>query len=612
MIHLCFIIFSMSTPSLHMFNSSLKAGLLFRLFTVSFVTATLVSCSGGSNDPNSPQKTSVVQTSMGPVQGLLRNGVHEYRGIPYALPPTGQLRWALPQPVTTSWSDVYKADEFGPACPQQARFNLTEESLHEDCLSINVSVPTDLKPGEKLPVLFWIHGGAFVGGSSSLYRLDKLAREGRLVVVSANYRLGVLGFMPNPIFAVNGYNGNYGLEDQRLAMKWVQDNIDAFGGDKNNVTIAGESAGAGATCMHVASPEQVVSQTQVKVKNLFHKAIVQSAGCLQQMPTLTQAQASGSVSARIQEALCPAQTYPTHEAALACMREQKVTDILTAQGKNSEGEIVAFSPVTGSNEQPNATVPVQFEAAVKMTGGLVDVPMIMGGTRDEMSLYVGYFWQDRERNPINSSTIMNWLGLFYDSAPLNGLSAITTKYPDLLSTDDAKVAATLGSVLSRYNPKIGLNNCLYLQVSDAILNAPARQNKSLFQFEFADPAAPVCGVGMAEPCPSFLKNGGAVHSSELNYLFPNMSNTKAIDAPDLLPASQALANQMVTYWSKFAYTGSPNTTELPVWPVYRGATVRFGGDSVMLLAPNNVKAYNADNEHSCSGFWLGQYPSRLQ
>lgn len=166
--------------------------------------------------------TSIIQTSLGSVEGLLRNGVYEYRGIPYAKPPTGNLRWATPQPITTLGSHIFKAHNFGAPCPQQVRFNLTEESLTEDCLSINVAVPADIKPGEKLPVLFWIHGGGFVGGSSNLYRLDKLAREGRLVVVSANYRLGVLGFMPLPVFAENGYNGNYGLEDQRLAMQWVR------------------------------------------------------------------------------------------------------------------------------------------------------------------------------------------------------------------------------------------------------------------------------------------------------------------------------------------------------------------------------------------------------
>ena len=568
----------------------------------------LISCSGSSSS-NGPTLAPVVQTPLGPVQGLVRNGANEYRGMPYALAPTGNLRWALPQPVTAAWTSVFQAYNFGPACPQQARFNLTEESLNEDCLSINVSVPADIKPGEKLPVLFWMHGGAFVGGSSNLYRLAKLAREGRLIVVSANYRLGALGFMPNAAFASNGYNGNYGLEDQRLAMKWVQDNIEAFGGDKTNVTIAGESAGAGSTCMHLASPEQVVSQSQVKVKTLFHKAIVQSAGCMQIMPTVTEAQASGSVSAKVQTALgCPNLSEPD---VLTCMRGKSVSDILVAQGNSSEGQIVAFSPVTGTNAEPNATVPVAFKDAVTSAGGLVNVPMIMGGTQTELVLYAGYFWQDRAQNPVNSSTINGYLSNFYNPAPSGGLSAITTQYPNLTSSDSDLVTETLGLVLTDYNPTVGINNCLYLHSSDAILNSPSRNNKPIYQFEFADAAAPVCGVGIAEPCPPFLKNGGAVHSSELNYLFPNLSNTKAINGPDLAPASQLLANQMVAYWAKFAYTGSPNVVGLPTWPQYSGATVPFGGSSVMLLDPNNVKAYDSDTPHQCSSFWKGQYPSLL-
>lgn len=580
-----------------------------RVLTIGFLTALLLSCSSGSSS-NGPTLAPVVQTSLGPVQGIARNGAYEYRGMPYALAPTGDLRWALPQPVTASWTSVFPAYDFGPACPQQARFNLTEESLNEDCLSINVSVPADIKPGEKLPVFFWIHGGAFVGGSSNLYRLDKLAREGRLVVVSINYRLGALGFMPNPAFASNGYNGNYGLEDQRLAMKWVQDNIEAFGGDKTNVTIAGESAGAGSTCMHLASPEQVVSQSQVTVKTLFHKAIVQSAGCMQIMPTVTEAQASGSVSANVQAALCP--NASGTDAVLTCMRQQSVSDILVAQGNSSAREIVAFSPVTGSNTESNATVPVAFKDAVTSLGGLVNVPMVMGGTKTELVLYAGYFWQDRASHPVNSSTINTWLSNFYNPLPFGGLSAITSQYPNLTSSDSDLVTETLGLALSDYNPTVGINNCLYLHTSDAILNAPSRNNQPIYQFEFADAAAPVCGIGIADPCPPFLQNGGPVHSSELNYLFPNLSNTAAINAPDLAPASQLLANQMVAYWAKFAYTGSPNVSGLPNWPQYNGATVPFGGPSVQLLdTNNNVGAYNSDSQHQCTAFWKIQYPSTL-
>lgn len=571
-----------------------------RLLVLGLLFACLLSCSSGSNNSSSPTLAPVVQTALGPVQGIARNGAYEYRGMPYALAPTGNLRWALPQPVTAAWSNVFQAYDFGPACPQQARFGLTEESLNEDCLSINVSVPADIKPGEKLPVFFWIHGGAFVGGSSSLYRLDKLAREGRLVVVSANYRLGALGFMPNQAFASNGYNGNYGLEDQRLAMKWVQDNIEAFGGDKNNVTIAGESAGAGSTCMHLASPDQIVSQSNVKVKNLFQKAIVQSAGCLQAMPTVSEAEST--LGANVQASL------QCNNAAdvLACMREKSVAEILKAQGDNSSG-IVSFSPVTGNN-----TVPKTFKDAAN-AGGLVNVPMMMGGTRTELLLYMGYYWQEAIKfGPISSSVIDTWLGAFYNPPPLNGLSAIKIQYPNLTNPDGDLATETLGKALSDYNPAIGLNNCLYLHTSDVILNGRSG-NLPIYQFEFADAAAPVCGVGIAGTCPPFLKNGSPVHSSELNYLFPNLSNTKAINAPDLAPASQALANQMVAYWAKFAYTGDPNGNALPTWLPYAGKTTPFGGSSVQLLdTNNNVRPYNSDNQHQCTAFWRGQYSQFLQ
>ena len=571
----------------------------------------LISCSGSSSS-NGPTVAPVVQTPLGPVQGLVRNGANEYRGMPYALAPTGNLRWALPQPVTATWSSVFQAYNFGPACPQNARFGVTEASDNEDCLSINVSVPADIKPGEKLPVMFWIHGGAFVGGSSKLYRLDKLAREGRLIVVSANYRLGALGFMPNAAFASNGYNGNYGLEDQRLAMKWVQDNIESFGGDKTNVTIAGESAGAGSVCMHLASPDQVVSQSQVKVKDLFQKAITQSAGCMQPLPTVSEGEAKASAS--IQGALCPASSNPTNADILACMRRQTVAKLLDQQQAYADThatDVTAFSPVTGDR-----TVPLSFKDAAA-ADKLVNVPMIMGGTKSELVLYTGYFWQDSQKPvdpdaPINASTISFWLAAFYkDPAPAGGIAAITSypAYAGLLSSDSNVVAETYGQVLSDYNPSLGINNCLYLRSSDVILNTPSR-NKPIYQFEFADAAAPACGVGIGNPCPPFPM--GPVHSSELNYLFPNLSNNSKINAPDLAPASQHLANQMVAYWASFAYTGSPEVTGLPNWPQYTGKTVPFGGSSVMKLDPNNVGAYNSDAAHQCTAFWQGQYPSQLQ
>lgn len=591
-----------------------KVSPLLQTLSVIFSSIILVSCSSGSNS-SGQQLAPVIQTQLGPVQGLVRNGANEYRGMSYALAPTGDLRWALPQPVTASWSNVFQAYDFGPACPQVARNGLTEASDNEDCLSINVSVPADMKPGEKLPVMFWIHGGAFVGGSANLYRLDKLAREGRVVVVSANYRLGALGFMPNTAFASNGYNGNYGLEDQRLAMKWVQDNIEAFGGDKTNVTVFGESAGAGSICMHLASPDQVVAGTEIKVKNLFHKAITESAACMQPLPTVTEAENKYNNSPEsIQGVLCPSSSYPTNAAVLTCMRNQPIAQLLAQQEAYSEAnatDVTAISPVIGGN-----TVPLSFKDAAA-ADLLVNVPMIMGGTKSELVLYAGYFWQDSLKTvspgyPLNASTMMSiWLPAFYSNpSPVGGISAITTQYPGLLSADSNVVAETYGQVLSDFNPQLGINNCLYLRSSDVILNTYSRYNKPIYQFEFADEAAPVCGVGIADPCPPFPM--GPVHSAELNYLFPNFSNTAKINAPDLAPASQTLANQMVAYWAKFAYTGAPEVTGLPSWPQYAGKTQPFGGSSVMLLDPNNVGSYNSDNQHNCSAFWKNQYPTRLQ
>ena len=591
----------------------------YQVIAPCFILLVSACSQGESTQPVAP----VVQISSGSVQGVIRTytpapssdnaptsaySVHEYRGIPYALPPTGNRRWALPEPVKSLGSGVFKAYEFGPACPQNPRAGSPEKYVNEDCLSLNITTPTDLKAGEKLPVFFWIHGGAFVGGSSNLYRLDKLAHEGRLIVVSVNYRLGALGFMPNPAFAANGYNGNYGLEDQRLAMKWVQDNIAAFGGDPSNVTIAGESAGAGSVCMHLASPDQVVAQSQVKVKDLFHKAIVQSAGCMSKLPTVTEGEAKAGAS--IQGNLCPNSTHKTNAEVLACMRAQSTETILAQQEIYTAAnptDVTSISPVIGGN-----TVPLSFRDAAAQNK-LVNVPLIMGGTKSELVLYVGYFWQDSQRAenpgpPINRLTINRWLESFYNPLPVGGIDAIKRQYPNLSNADSNIVAETFGEVLSDYNPRLGITNCNYLNSSDTILRTPSRAFP-IYQFEFADPNALVCGVGIGDPCPPF--DMGPVHSSELNYLFPNLSFTSKINAPNLSPTSQALANQMVAYWANLAYIGTPNKAGLPTWPTYTGKTQRYGGASVLRFEPGKVQAMNSDYAHQCSAFWTTQYPNEL-
>lgn len=530
--------------------------------------------------------TPVARTDLGTIRGASRNGAAEYRGIPYAAPPVSSLRWALPQPATP-WSGVRDASAFGDACPQTRRYGLTEASATEDCLTLNVSTPPDLAQGEKLPVLFWIHGGAFVGGSTGLYRLDRLATLGRLVVVSVNYRVGVLGFM-----AIKGidpdFNGDVGLEDQRFALRWVQRNIASFGGDPDNVTVAGESAGAGSVCMHLISPG--------RVNGLFHKAITQSGGCLQPMPTLAASIDDGDpASPPMWKKVAVEVGCGETSDVVACLRAASVEKLLAAQDKLSVG-IMALGPTV-----ENGTVPAQGSSALK-SGQVMRVPLLMGGTRDELRLYVAYsrlfspFLSDYSEAGLRR----DWLPTYYGADAPDPSHPGRTRYDAIVQeyrVADGMDGAALGSMLSDHQEAVGINNCLYLRTSDAFLDwVPA-----IYQLEFADPDAPVLGVGIAKGMnPGFEL--GAVHSSELNSFFPNLSNTAAIDAPDLAPASQTLADQMVAYWASFAATGAPDPAGNSAWPRY----VK-GGAKVMLLTPGHVGPYDAHARHRCA-FWSGLFP----
>ncbi len=547
----------------------------------------LLACSACASTPVRPAPDGpVVVTDLGAVRGVRRNGAIEFRGIPFAAPPVGDLRFAPPRPASP-WADVRDASAFGASCPQTRRFDLTERSTTEDCLFVNVSVPAEVRAGERLPVLAWIHGGAFVGGSSSLYRLDRLAARGRMVVVSFNYRVGLLGFMP-----VKGLdpdaNGDAGLEDQRLALRWIQRNVAAFGGDPGNVTVAGESAGAGSICMHLVSP--------ARVAGLFHKAIVQSAGCLQPMPTLA-ASIDDSDPARPPAWKKVADRVGCGSATdvVACLRAASVDSLLEAQDAVSSG-VMSFGPSVG-----NGTVPSQARDAIR-AGRVVRVPLLMGGTRDELRLYVAYaklfspFVSDYSEAKLRSF----WLPAYYGadapdpSTPGRTLhDAIVAEY----ASGGAMDGASLGSMLSDHQVAVGITNCLYLRTSDALVDlAPA-----VYQLEFADPAAPVLGVGIAKGMdPGFAL--GAVHSSELGYLFPRYSNTSAIDGPALAPASEELADRMVDAWAAFAATGAPATAGLPAWPRYAR-----GGREVMLLVPGGSAPDDAAARHRCA-FWDRLYP----
>lgn len=214
----------------------------------------------------------VLKINSGKIQGTIENALHVFRGIPYAAPPVGDLRWQAPQPVP-AWEGVRQYTAFGRSCIQPNTMTIAGSApvpQSEDCLFVNVWSP-DVEPGTKLPVMVWIHGGALVVGTSSLpiYDGSALAERGA-VVVSVNYRLGPLGFFTHPALDKEYPGGpvNYGLYDQIVALQWVKDNIAQFGGDPDNVTIFGESAGAQSVLALFASP---------LAQGLFHKGIAESS-----------------------------------------------------------------------------------------------------------------------------------------------------------------------------------------------------------------------------------------------------------------------------------------------------------------------------------------------
>jgi len=504
----------------------------------------------------------IVQTDKGSIRGIVKDGVIEFKGIPYAEPPIGKLRWEIPQ-ESLAWESVLDATEYKSACPQVERYGIPESSENEDCLYINVTTPysseEDLR--QKRAVIVWLHGGAFVGGSSALYPLDYMAKSGDVVVVSMNYRLGVFGFTAHPSFNED-YNGGYGLEDQRAALRWVQKNIASFGGDPSNVTIAGESAGGASVCMHLLAPKET--------SGLYHRAIIQSAGCVTPLPSLEDGMKIGEKVA--QEVGCASE-----KDQLSCMRKVSVKDLLAASSKVAGSNILTFMPVIGTK-----TAPLAGSEAIP-AGKFVQVPIIYGGTRDELRLYVAYAMQ--EGQVVDNSTYGDILKDVYQSTS----EAILKKYP---ASDYSSAATALGTVWSDFRPDVGINHCIYLESSKLF-----RKFVPVYQFVFADENAPPVTKN-----PGFEM--GVVHSSELPYMFPHYDNTTKLDGPDLPLASQKLADQMIAYFTSFAKSGVPYTVDAPEWK-------KFDDDAnVMNFEPNNLGYINSNKISKCD-FWKGLYPTVL-
>ena len=455
--------------------------------------------------------------------------VQVYKGIPYAAPPVGALRWHAPQPPP-SWEGVRKADTFGPGCIQNvagSRPPWTEEFMHqgsisEDCLYLNVWT-TAKDAGELHPVLVYIHGGGFNEGSGSVavYDGEGLAKKG-VVVVIINYRLGVLGFLAHPELTAesdDNASGNFGLLDQVAALQWVKQNIAAFGGDPNNVTIAGQSAGAIAVYLLTVAPP---------ARGLFHRAIVQSGpGGLASFGLST----TRTLVRPLSEAEADGAEFAEGRGASSFqeLRAMSITDLTAAPATGSPP--MRFGPVIDGYLIPD-NVP-----AIYATGTPHDVPMLTGFNADEPSAFPGYgkmtaeAFRETARDRYGASA-ETFLALYPAGTDEEAGNAQKASQRDVAAVAVGRLAAERAHT--------------------------AKTDAYLYYFER--------GIPWPER-PEF----GAFHTAEVPYFFNNL---RMLDR-SWEPLDRQLADMMSSYWANFAASGNPNGAGLPEWPAYDGQDVRF-------------------------------------
>ena len=515
----------------------------------------------------------LVQTTEGPVHGFTSNGMNQFLGIPYAMPPVGPLRWQPPKPHA-AWTEPLAASAFGKTCSQITELGVFAGpvSVSEDCLFLNVFTPsTATKPGgKKLPVLVWLHGGGLFDGESNDYDASALVKggpAGPTVVVTINYRLGLLGYLAHPTLDGEGHDfANYGLMDQLEALRWVHRNIAAFGGDPGNVTVGGQSAGATSTAAVIISPASA---------GLVHRAIFESGPLLTVAP-LALAESRGTAFA------AAAGCGPSVSGATAeCLRGLSVQKILALQGTASaNGPYVTGLIVDG------IVLPVPGDTAWS-TGKFNHVPILNGSVKDE-----GAF-----------TTSIN--ELFYGPlSPEQYTETVTKAFSGPAGPGAGPPnykAGTVEAVLAKYplsaypNPSLAgiavatdANVCRH-----PYLNNNASKFVTLYAYEFADRQAP-----WYFPPLSFAH--GAAHTIDIQFLFPNWHGGPLGAAHKLTTQEQALVRQLVTYWTSFMYTGNPNQATLRPWPIYTAGSPVLLSQNVPDSSPMPATEFLA--AHNCA-FW---------
>ncbi|MGW3108746.1 carboxylesterase/lipase family protein [Streptomyces sp. NPDC001100] len=495
----------------------------------------------------STSAATVVPTDKGPVRGAVSHGVERFVGIPYAAAPTGSLRWTPPRPAAR-WTGVREATAFGNPCPVLPSGN-GPRSETEDCLDVNVWRPAGVRTGARLPVHVFIHGGGLTNGSGAQNDESKLVRETGVIGVSLNYRLGVFGFLGLPALTKEGgESGNYGFMDQQAALRWVQRNIAAFGGNPGAVTVDGESAGGWSVCGHLVSPGS---------RGLFARAVIQSGSC----PSVPEAQAETAGAAFARQAGCDS---TDRAAALGCLRSASVGTLLDAS-RTFSADFVDGTP----------TFPVNVRQAVD-SGHFTRVPMLVGANRDEGRTFAqGYIGASKEA----------YLA-FVRGVAGNRADEVLARYPWPETSDAYTAAYLVGAIMTDSGLISGIGGC-----GQRSLVRTFERYTPTYSYEFDHRTGP----GLTQ-IPGYV--WGAGHAAELAYIWPSFDNGTPI-APLFNAAERRLAREMTRYWGAFTRTGRPHVVGQDAWPAYhsgKGLTLslRAGGRSALI---DDVQ-YSA--EHQCS------------
>jgi len=493
-----------------------------------------------------------VKTANGMLEGTLeKTGIRSFKGIPFAAPPVGSLRWREPQPAK-NWSGVRKANQFGPRAMQLPLFgdmNFRSNGVNEDCLYLNVWTPA--KTGkEKLPVLVYFYGGGFVAGDGSEPRYDgeSMAQRG-IVAITVNYRLGVFGFMAHPELTKESphkASGNYGLLDQSAALRWVKQNIAAFGGDPNKVTIAGESAGSYSVSAQMASPLS---------KNLIAGAIGESGSLLSLQPTAPLATAE-------QTGVNFATTLGA--TSLAALRALPAQQLLEATGKPGTPR---FPVVVDGYFFPKSP------AAIFAAGEQAQVPLLAGWNSQE-SGHQAILGQEQPTPENYTKAIQK---LYGDQA-----NDVLKLYPG--TTEDEIIQAATALAGDRF---IGYSTWKWIDVHSQTGGKP------VYRYMYSRPRpemTPEMGNATAGLAGGVIRNNdanakktpparGAVHSAEIEYAMGNLPTNKVYAwTPDDFKVSEV----MQSYFANFIKTGNPNGKGLPTWPALKNGSAA----PVMILDVN--------------------------